>query len=144
MNKTAGNFMKAAVLYALAGIILGIVMAGSHDFAMGSVHAHLSLLGWTSMAICGLYYQFVPQAAEMGVAKVHFWLANAGVVVLTSSVALIVNGNAGAEVGAAIGSLALLVSMLLFGYIVFTAKEAGREKRQAAFGNNSVLAKERV
>jgi len=118
--------MKAAVLYALAGMILGIVMAGSHDFGVSSVHAHLSLLGWASLAICGLYYQLVPQESEMGAAKFHFWLVNSGVVILTASVGLIASGFAVAEAAAAVGSLVLLASMILFGYIVFTAKEAGQ------------------
>jgi len=139
MNRTAAYFMKAAVLYALSGIALGAVMAASHNFGMSSAHAHLSLLGWVTMALYALYYQLVPHAAETSAAKVHFWLANFGVLMLAASVALIARGFVGAEAGAAVGSIALLVSMLVFACIVFTVKEGGQPRRQAAFSNNDVF-----
>ena len=140
MNKTAENFMKAAVLYALSGITLGIAMAASHDFGMSSAHAHLSLLGWVSMALFAFYYQLVPYMAEAGVAKAHFWISNFGVVTLTGSVFLIANGYMAAEAGAVVGAIALLVAMLIFAYVVFAAKECTHGKHQMMFCNSSTIA----
>jgi len=139
MNRNAEYFMKAAVLYGLAGIVLGMVMASSHDFGVRSVHAHLSLLGWVTMALYAIYYQLVPQAADAGAAKAQFWFANFGVVTLSASVALITRGYVSAEAGAAVGSIALLVSMLIFAYVIFTAGERGQARRQAAVCSSKVF-----
>lgn len=119
MNRTAGNFMKAGVIYALAGFILGIAMAASHEFSLRPVHTHLNLLGWASMAIYAVYYQFSPEASRSSLARAHFWLANAGLVVMSASIALLSAGVGAAEPGAAAGSLALLASLVLFAVIVF-------------------------
>jgi cbb3-type cytochrome oxidase subunit 1 len=119
MNKTAANFMKAGVVYALAGSVIGLAMAASHEFSLRSVHTHLNLIGWASMAIFAMYYQLVPQAARSGLARVHFWLANIGLVFLTVSIALLSMQVGAAEPGAALGSIASVGSLLLFAYIVF-------------------------
>lgn len=140
MNRVAENFMKAAVLYALSGIVLGMVMAASHDFRVSSAHAHLSLLGWVTMALYAFYYQLVPHVAETGAAKANFWFANFGVVTLTASVVFISNGYAAAEAGAAAGAIALLISILIFSCVVFAAKGFNQEKQQVAFSNKNVFA----
>lgn len=129
MNKIAGNFMKAGVIYALFGFALGIAMAASHSFAMKSVHTHINLIGWATMAIYAMYYQLVPEASETGLAKAHFWLANLGFIILTAGVALMAAGMPQAEPGAAVGSLVTLVSLILFTYIVF--RSAGEARQRA-------------
>lgn len=124
MNKLAGNFMKAGVIYALAGFTLGLVMAATHSFELRSVHTHLNLVGWASMAIYAVFYQLVPSASKLAAARVHFWTANIGLVVLSASVALLSMRVGGAEPGAAIGSVVTLASLLLFTYIVFRSSGA--------------------
>lgn len=119
MEKMAGYFMKAGVLYALAGFTLGLVMGASKNFEMKSVHTHLSVIGWLTMAVFAGYYQLVPAASKLGIAKVHFWIANAGVLILVISLALLVSGVAAAEPGAAVGSVITVFSLLIFAYIVF-------------------------
>ncbi|MCL4874194.1 hypothetical protein KJ039_08940 [bacterium] len=119
MERLAGYFMKAAVLYALAGFTIGLAMGATHNFGMTSVHVHLSVIGWLTMAVFAMYYHLVPVAARNGAAKAHFWIANAGVLILTASLALLVSGVSAAEAGAAIGSIITVLSLLIFAYIVF-------------------------
>lgn len=119
MNRLAGLFMKTGVIYALLGFSLGIFMAAGKDFTLRSVHTHLNLIGWASMAVYAMYYQLVPVASAMRTAKVHFWVANTGLVVLTVSVGMLASGYAAAEAGAALGSIVTLASLLLFIFIVF-------------------------
>lgn len=119
MVKIAGIFMKAGVIYALIGFAMGIAMGATKNFEMKSAHTHLNLIGWIAMAVYAIYYQLVPEAANMGIAKVHFWLANIGLLVLTVSIILIVKGFEAAETGAAAGSLISLISLMLFVFIVF-------------------------
>lgn len=128
MNQMAGNFMKAAAVYALIGFTVGVVMGATHDFQLRSVHTHLNLIGWASMAIYAVFYQLVPAASRMGLARVHFWAANIGLIILSVSIALI-SGNVGAAApGAAAGSIITLVSLVLFTYIVF--KSAGNQTQR--------------
>jgi hypothetical protein len=119
MNKISGNFLKAGLMYVVLGMFLGIGMAASHNHRMMPVHAHLNLVGWASMAIFSLFYQLVPKAASMGLAKVHFLIANLGLLIMAPSIALVLSGVPEGEFGAIAGSLITLGSFLLFIFIVF-------------------------
>jgi cbb3-type cytochrome oxidase subunit 1 len=123
MNRVAGYFMKAAVIYGVVGFALGVYMGASHEFAFRTTHSHLNLLGWTSLAVCALYYQLVPAAANMTLAKVHFWTANIGLLVLTVSLVLLFGGATAAEPGAAAGSVIAFAGLAIFLYIVFSTSK---------------------
>ena len=90
---TAGaTWLKLAVLYLIAGIALGIMMGASEDFTLRPVHAHVNLLGWTTMALAGLTYSVFPAAGESKLARVHFWLANVSMPIMAVSLALMLTG----------------------------------------------------
>ena len=57
-------FLRIAAVYLSIGVVLGMTMGIIHDFTLTSVHAHINLLGWLSMAAFGLIYHFYPRAAE--------------------------------------------------------------------------------
>jgi hypothetical protein len=113
-------FLRVAVIYALAGMILGIAMGISEDHTQFPAHAHINLVGWVSMAIYALVYRHYPAAAASPLARLHFWVANAGALLLTIGVYLMLRGNPALEVVAIVGSLLTLLGMLLFTAIVFT------------------------
>ena len=46
-------------------------------------HAHLNLVGWVSMALYALVYRQWPAAGQNRLALIHFWVANAGAILLT-------------------------------------------------------------
>lgn len=120
MNRMAGYFMKAAVIYGIVGFAIGVYMGANHEFALRSIHSHLSLLGWATFAVCALYYQLVPTAANLRLAKVHFWAANIGLVVLTASLVLLASGVTTAAPGAAAGSVVTFAGLAIFLYVVFS------------------------
>ena len=115
-------FLSVAVLQALVGMGVGIVMGISGDFTLGPAHAHNNLLGWVSMAIFGLYYALVPEVAAKRPAMVHFWLALAANIVFPIGIGLVVTGKG--QVVSIVGSLLEVLSMLLFGTIVWTNRTA--------------------
>lgn len=117
----ASWFLRLSVLYALAGVALGIFMAASHDLAQMPTHAHINLLGFVSTAIYGFFYRAYPEAEHGWMARVHFWLANLGFVVLMGFVAAFHAGIAAAEMGAAAMSFVVLAGLVLFAVIVFKA-----------------------
>ncbi|HZS83476.1 MAG TPA: cytochrome-c oxidase [Stellaceae bacterium] len=120
-------FLRIAVLYALAGIALGIFMAMSEDHSQMPTHAHINLVGWTSMALYAVVYRLWPEAGMSPLARWHFWLANAGALLVVIGVAGIMEGHPERfEPIAGIGSIATLLAMLLFAGIVFRRVSAVR------------------
>src|SRR5512144_1375937 len=119
MNRMAGSFMKAAVLYGIIGLALGVYMGATHALSHMTVHSHLGLLGCVSLAVCALFYQVAPAAADLALAKVHFWTANAGLIVLAASLTLKARGVDAAEAGAGVGSVLSFAALAMFLYVVF-------------------------
>lgn len=110
-----GNrFLRLAVVYALFGVSLGIVMAASHDYTFRPVHAHMNLLGWVSMALFGLWYRSTPAAAETGLARLHFWLYNIALPIQMITLAMYVNGNESVEPVLALASVVMGAGFLFF------------------------------
>lgn len=110
------RLIQVAAVYMTIGLILGLVMGITKDFSLMSVHAHMSLLGWATMAIAGIVYVVIPGCARSRLAKLHFWGHNAGLPVMLVCLALEVNGVAAAEKGIAAGSVVVLASLLLFSF----------------------------
>ncbi|HTI87898.1 MAG TPA: hypothetical protein VL966_14930 [Alphaproteobacteria bacterium] len=105
-------FFGLAVLAALTGMTLGIVMAAQQNFQLAPVHAHINLVGWASLALFGLGYR-TGLARNDGLAKLHFVVALAGVVVFPVGIYYAVARQI--EIGAMVGSLLVIASMLIFG-----------------------------
>ncbi len=115
------RFLKIAAVYFIIAVCLGLVMGIIHDFRFASVHAHLNLLGWVSMAIFGIIYSIFPNAAETKLAKTHFWLHNIGLPVMQGALfIMLVTGNGAFTIAMIIGSLLLVVGTLLFVINIFT------------------------
>ena len=113
-------WLKLAVLYLILGISLGIAMGASQNFTLRPVHAHVNLLGWTTMALAGLIYSVFPKAGESRLARLHFWLLNLALPVMMSALALLLFGQVGvapvlalAEIAAALGIVAFAVNMFI-------------------------------
>ena len=130
MTWISNRFMQIAVLAALCGMTLGVVMGARQEFTLAPAHAHLNLLGWVSMMVYGLFYRSFPTAARGWLATTHFWVAVLGVIVLIPSLAFMLLGHAKAMIGVGIGSILVLASMLLFAAIVFGATSAKAAEAQ--------------
>ena len=60
MTQLASRFFGSAIIYAVLGMTLGLVMGMTQDHSQMPTHAHLMLLGWVSFAIFGVFYQMFP------------------------------------------------------------------------------------
>lgn len=90
-------------------MVLGMTMGIMQKFELASVHAHLNLLGWVSMALFGLIYHFYPQAGETKLAKVHFWIHNLAMPIFQVGLAMeIVSG----------GKLAFIVPIVIIASLI--------------------------
>jgi len=113
-------YLKVATVYFTIGVLAGLIMGIIHDFRLTSVHAHVNLLGWVSMALFGIIYHFYPKAANSKLAKVQFWLHNIGVPVMLGGIAAQVFGVTAALPAAIIGSIAVVIGVILFMINVLT------------------------
>jgi cbb3-type cytochrome oxidase subunit 1 len=117
MTGLAAKFFGCAIVYAVLGMTLGLVMGITQDHSQMPTHAHFLLIGWVSFALFGLFYHLFPGAAGSRLAAAHFWLAQVAFIALIIALSLIFSGRPSGEPVAAGASIALLVSMILFGVI---------------------------
>lgn len=101
-------FVTAAATCLLVGVCLGIGMGISHDFHLAPVHAHLNLLGWTSLSLMGLTYRaFADLAARRVLAWTQFALSASAAMVFPFGIYLsIQHDSPGLAIGAALVWLA--------------------------------------
>lgn len=126
MTRISDRFLQLGVLFALAGMGLGVWMGKTEDFQLQAVHAHINLLGWVSMLLYGLVYRVIPKAAEGRLPVVHFWLALASVLGMIPLLTLNLMGQKSVTPFLAVDMIALWLSMLLFAVIIFKATGRGR------------------
>jgi hypothetical protein len=117
---SAAAWFRLAAVYLLAGAVLGAAMGASADFTLRSVHSHISLLGWTTLALAGLIYRVFPEAGASRLAKIHFWLYNLALPPMMGSLAALLLGHpravpilAGSQIVMAAGLLAFVANVFL-------------------------------
>ena len=91
------RLIKLAVVYLVIGMTLGVGMGMSHNFLFRSVHAHVNLLGWVSLALAALVFHVFPETARTRLATVWFWTYNVCFPVGLGGLALVMAGHTWAE-----------------------------------------------
>jgi hypothetical protein len=136
MNEAEGMTMRRFDLYFLllaavslvVGVGMGVFMGMTHDFTLMPVHAHLNLLGWTSLALFGLVHRAYPQLGDRWTARLHLALAAPSAFLLPAGIAVSIMMES--PVLAIVASLMWLAGCLVFlGQLVglaFGAAAAGR------------------
>lgn len=116
----ASTWIKLSVIYLVIGVAMGIVMGSSQNFTLRPVHAHVNLLGWTTLALAGLIYTVYPQAGLSKLAKVHFWLMNLSLPVMMGALTAVLTDHMdalpaliGSEMAAAVAVLAFAANVLM-------------------------------
>lgn len=122
-NSIGIHLVRIAGVYMLIGLGVGMYVAISKDFVLTSVHSHLLLVGWATMAIAGLAYRAWPAVAGSALARWHFWLHNVGLPVMVVSLAFKAYGHAGVEPVIGVGSMIVLVGLLLFVISLFRDRD---------------------
>jgi hypothetical protein len=123
------KFIKIAVVYFVVGVFFGMFMSISHKFEYASVHAHINLVGWASMALAGIIYHVFPSAGTSTLGKIHFWLHNIGLPIMMISLFFLVGGATGAEPFVAVGGTLTALAVILF--TINVLKNVGAAKDQA-------------
>lgn len=122
--KASSLCFLSAVVFVVAGMIWGLVMAISEDHSAAPAHAHLNLLGWVSLFLFGIYYRLRPSLERDKGALTQVWIWIAGTIVQAVGVGLVHTGTSAGMPFAAGGSFVVLVAMLLFARLVFLGERA--------------------
>jgi nitric oxide reductase large subunit len=113
------RLIQISAVYMVIGLGVGLAMGISGNFSLTSVHAHVALLGWATMAITGIVYLVMPDCARSKLVTFHFWGHNIGLPLMVTSLAVkdYVRADIGPVIGA--GSTLVLVSLVLFAVNLF-------------------------
>jgi cbb3-type cytochrome oxidase subunit 1 len=87
------RWVLVALVYFVAAVSLGVIMAATHDYRLKGVHVHLNLLGWVSMALTAFVYRLFPAACTAFGARVHFWLYSTALPVMAFSLGGLLLGD---------------------------------------------------
>lgn len=117
MRGISFGFFAGAVTFLLLGMVWGIVMSATQDHSLSPAHAHLNLIGGVVMAISGVFYHLVPEAAARPLARIHLSVAFLGVVTIVPGIVLALTKNI--EGLAIVGSVLTLIAMLILVVTVF-------------------------
>lgn len=119
MPKVAHLYFKTAILFLIAGILVGLQMAISGVHNVVGPHAHANLLGWVTMAIFGGYFALNPAKAEGKLAFLQYCVYAGGVIVMVPSLYFLYLGYLFMEPVVAVSSLVVLAGALMFAVIIF-------------------------
>lgn len=123
MTGIAGLFFKAAVMWFIIGVTLGMTMGITGDHSQIEAHAHINLLGWVSSALFALYYRTDRIKFRTGLQTTHFVTYNLGLLAMLPGLYLAHYGVPGAKPAIGAGSFLVCFGILSFAATLFTAKE---------------------
>lgn len=113
---------RTAVVLALAAAGLALWMTATHDFRALPAEVLLNVLGWGSFMIYGLYYRTAP-AAVSGLARLHYFVALAGIVIHAIGIAGTEWGNPIFDPFRIVGAFIVAAGFVLFAIIVFGTRD---------------------
>ena len=120
MSRISVAFFGAAILYAIVGMVLGMVMGASNDHTLTPVHAHINLLGWASLALMGAFYGLAGDLAPAKLAWLNFAVSNLGNLVTLPLLTMLLQGDPSVTPFMAVGETIILLGMLVFGAAVWS------------------------
>lgn len=118
----APRWARAAVVYFVIGVGFGIYMSLSRNHQFPSLHAHINLLGWASMALIAGYYRMFPALEDHRWTPTLFWLYQISFASMMTGLFLgrIRQGAIAAPL-VGFGGLFVTVSVVLFAIAVFSS-----------------------
>ncbi|HEV7345874.1 MAG TPA: hypothetical protein VGN60_09630 [Devosia sp.] len=125
MPRISEYYFRAAILFLIVGIAIGIHMSISQNHNVIGAHAHINLLGWVTSALFGGYFALNPAKAAGRLPMIQFAVYTAGVALMGGSLYLMLAGNAAMEPVVAVSSLITFAGVLLFAWLVWMPAGAG-------------------
>ncbi|HTI62770.1 MAG TPA: cbb3-type cytochrome c oxidase subunit I [Gemmatimonadaceae bacterium] len=124
-------FIKASVVWLALGTLVGLAMAVHPTWTVyRTVHMHMMLLGFVTMMIYGVAYHVLPRFVgnplhSRRAAGAHFWVANAGLTLMSAGFALRANASPFATALLGIGGALAGAGAYIFAYLVWRTVDGG-------------------
>ena len=109
------RLIRISIVYLVISIVLAMYMSITEIMTLSTVHSHISCLGWTMLALSGLFYHLFPELATKVLSKIYFWLVNIGLPIMILGVAIYLYEQAGwVKVVISVGAFATSIGIILF------------------------------
>jgi hypothetical protein len=121
------KYLISALVYAVLGMALGIVMAASHNHGQFVTHAHVMLVGFVVSLLYAIIHKLWLAGRAPALARVQFYVHQTGVVIMVVGLYLLYGGKASEaalDPVLAVASIAVLVGALLMLLLVVKAHRA--------------------
>lgn len=131
-------FLKSSLAWLAAAVTLGVAMAVHPPWVLfRTAHLHMALLGFVAMMIFGVAYHVIPRFAGFQLhsgraAVAHWWLSNAGLLVLVTGFAVRPWLGARAVPLLAAGGLLSAIGAYTFVYVIWRTIDGPARLRRAA------------
>lgn len=144
------RWAKAAVVYFVIGVGVGLYMSLARMHVFGGLHAHVNLLGWVSMALMAGYCRAMPALETVKLARVQYWLYQVSFplmmlgLLLSPMVRLMDNPEVAgiaqivAMIGVGIGGLLVAVSVVLFAGVALTMLKREASENNGLMEGNAI------
>jgi hypothetical protein len=119
------KYLICALLFAIAGMSLGIYMAASDNHGELVAHAHILLIGFVVSLIYGIIHKLWLASPSPVIANVQFYLHLAAAIVLSVGLTLLYGGMvppAQLVPLLTLGSIGVLIGVLMMLYLVLTTR----------------------
>lgn len=117
----SNTFLRVGTLSLICGVALGMWMGANEEFTLRPVHAHINLIGWTSMMLFGFFYRLFPDATSGWLAKAHLGLSVLGFIAMMVGLTAMLLGSTGLLPVLLGGEVLTGVSILMFAFILMRA-----------------------
>lgn len=125
-------FLKASLAWLGLGVILGLAMAVHPVWTVyRGVHLHMNLLGFVAMMIFGVAYHVIPRFTghplhSRRLATLHWWTANAGLMLFSFGLAAQAHAAAAAAPLLAVGGSLSAVGAFAFIFNIWVTIDGPR------------------
>lgn len=136
MDWYAKAFIRASLLWFVAGISMGLAMAIHPAWIVyRPAHAHMNLVGFVVMMIFGVGYQILPRffghpIHSRWMASSHIWLANVGLAGMVAGFFLAPNIGPSGMVVTAVGGGVWSLGAFGFVYNMWRTFDAAERRRR--------------
>lgn len=125
------RFLRIAVLWFLACVLLGAYMGATRQFMDKPVHVHGNLLGWVSCALFALVHRGWPQLQSLASARAHFWRHNIGLLVMSTGLVLMTREVKASDALIGAGSVLLVAATAAFAWSVWQSTRPALRSSEA-------------
>lgn len=116
------NYFRAAAIFLVVGVAIGLQMSISGEHNVTGAHTHVNLLGWVSSAIFATYFALDPEKAQSILAKLQFWIVTISAALMSGALYFLLLGYTAMIPVLAVASLAWGIGALVFTWIVFSPR----------------------